>query len=503
MVVSDSDDESWQGLTCTRNFVFNGVPVSVQEHWGTSIGGSVWEGGVLLAEYLSHPDTTQHDLHGRCIEVGAGVTALPGLVAARLGLFDEVMLTDTEECMEDLQENVNSNLQEHHAAVPASPAAPFTAGSNLQEHDLAPFAGFAAPHSHSSVIEGNLHAHCSAFSAEHAVPDSLVPIASRALLASPAAAEVQPPQGCSAAGAGTPGVGTANGHINNCPLPILGKQPCGSTRIGPKSADCRGPSQDTVHQVGCIGDQPADALASLTLADDHDSASQPDSPFKVEQPLQHRPGDVALNASKSAEGSVASTSKHVQQKYHHAEAVEAGTTNMQAADVQPLNYDCPAQEAFCLPVNSHTASASSKRASRAAEPDAQIGAPQPACSNESAKNALKATGQQVRQVTRLACAELDWENPAHLALLSTFDVVLVADVVYIVELVPALLHCLHALCKPHTVIYLAFYERSKAAADLFWSLLPERFTHTKIPEASFGMKPQADNLGIFMLRPKL
>ena len=38
MTASDSDEDSWQGLTCTREFVFNGVNVNVQEHWGTSIG---------------------------------------------------------------------------------------------------------------------------------------------------------------------------------------------------------------------------------------------------------------------------------------------------------------------------------------------------------------------------------------------------------------------------------------------------------------------------------
>ena len=71
------------------------------------------------------------------------------------------------------------------------------------------------------------------------------------------------------------------------------------------------------------------------------------------------------------------------------------------------------------------------------------------------------------------------------------------------ELVPALLDCLHALCKPHTVVYLAFYERSKVAGDLFWKLLPERFTHTKIPESSFDMASHPKTLGLFMLRPKL
>ena len=79
MSATDSDEESWQGLTCLRKFTFNGISVNVQEHWGSSIGkasrlsrtdavschyagryqsphspegGSIWEGGVLLAEYL-------------------------------------------------------------------------------------------------------------------------------------------------------------------------------------------------------------------------------------------------------------------------------------------------------------------------------------------------------------------------------------------------------------------------------------------------------------------
>ena len=66
--------------------------------------------------------------------------------------------------------------------------------------------------------------------------------------------------------------------------------------------------------------------------------------------------------------------------------------------------------------------------------------------------------------------------------------------VYILELVPALLDCLHRLCASHTVIYLAFYERSKVAGDLFWKMLPERFSHVKVPEESFGMGYHADCL---------
>ena len=36
----------------TRPIDFGGVAVSVHEEWGDSIGGSVWEGGVLLARYI-------------------------------------------------------------------------------------------------------------------------------------------------------------------------------------------------------------------------------------------------------------------------------------------------------------------------------------------------------------------------------------------------------------------------------------------------------------------
>ena len=75
--------------------------------------------------------------------------------------------------------------------------------------------------------------------------------------------------------------------------------------------------------------------------------------------------------------------------------------------------------------------------------------------------------------------------------------------VHILELASVLLECLLALCHPHSIISLAFYERSKVAGDLFWQLLPERFTAPKMPEESFGMEQQADNLGLFELRSML
>ena len=50
-----------------------------------------------------------------------------------------------------------------------------------------------------------------------------------------------------------------------------------------------------------------------------------------------------------------------------------------------------------------------------------------------AEGGPEANRQQVKQTTRLTCAELDWENPAHLAALGTFDIILVADVVNVLQ----------------------------------------------------------------------
>jgi len=72
--------------------------------------------------------------------------------------------------------------------------------------------------------------------------------------------------------------------------------------------------------------------------------------------------------------------------------------------------------------------------------------------------------------------------------------------VYIADLMEPLLECMHALANEDTLVLFAYYERSATAGAVFWGLLPVYFTHAKIPEASYGAPPHAENLGLFTLK---
>ncbi|KAK9820195.1 hypothetical protein WJX72_007349 [[Myrmecia] bisecta] len=101
-------------------------------------------------------------------------------------------------------------------------------------------------------------------------------------------------------------------------------------------------------------------------------------------------------------------------------------------------------------------------------------------------------------ISHVRIEELDWQEDVRF-LEPPYDVLLVADVVYVVELMEPLLKCMAALSTPRTKVIFAYYERSAAAAREFWSLIPDYFTWQKVPDASYGAPPHADNLGIFLL----
>ena len=127
----DDDDESlW-----ARPFDFGaGVgAITVNEEWGGGIGGTVWEGGVLLARYAASPlfadavaaamatrkedgmppllSNAAGDNRATCIELGAGVSGLPSIVVAtRAALFTRVDATDVDECIDGLKSNMGANL---------------------------------------------------------------------------------------------------------------------------------------------------------------------------------------------------------------------------------------------------------------------------------------------------------------------------------------------------------------------------------------------------------
>mmetsp|Transcript_51029 Transcript_51029/g.119730 ORF Transcript_51029/g.119730 Transcript_51029/m.119730 type:complete len:216 (+) Transcript_51029:2-649(+) len=86
-----------------------GKTFQLAEDWECGLGGTIWEGGRLLAEYVASAYFEDGFWQGkRTVELGAG-TGLPGLVAASLGA--EVSLTDMEISVPLLQRNIDANQE--------------------------------------------------------------------------------------------------------------------------------------------------------------------------------------------------------------------------------------------------------------------------------------------------------------------------------------------------------------------------------------------------------
>jgi predicted nicotinamide N-methyase len=80
---------------------------------GNHTGGIVWETSYLLLNYLLHDckskdSTAKRKRFGRVLEVGAGCGLL-GLVLAASGWCRQVVLTETEEVLDNLSANLNRN----------------------------------------------------------------------------------------------------------------------------------------------------------------------------------------------------------------------------------------------------------------------------------------------------------------------------------------------------------------------------------------------------------
>ena len=131
MAWDDGDESLW-----ARPFDFAGIgAITVNEEWGGGIGGTVWEGGVLLARYVASPlfaaavaaavatrdedgvttsslnNTAADDHRATCLELGAGVSGLPSIVAASCApLFTRIDATDVDECIDGLRGNMGANL---------------------------------------------------------------------------------------------------------------------------------------------------------------------------------------------------------------------------------------------------------------------------------------------------------------------------------------------------------------------------------------------------------
>ena len=122
MPSSSSSGDMW-----LRRLTFDGsISLNVREEWNAGIGGTVWQGSIIAGRWFASPCFTGERLrrlppHARAIELGAGVTGVPSLVlaalASRTGCLSEIVVTDTEECMEGLEAAVRANAPEGAVVV--------------------------------------------------------------------------------------------------------------------------------------------------------------------------------------------------------------------------------------------------------------------------------------------------------------------------------------------------------------------------------------------------
>jgi len=91
-------------------FEIAGTSVSIKQKFYDSpqtIGWTVWDGSIVLSKYLEKQFSKNYFQNKRIIELGAGC-GLVGIVAGLLGA--EVVLTDMQSVLLQLQENVNLNI---------------------------------------------------------------------------------------------------------------------------------------------------------------------------------------------------------------------------------------------------------------------------------------------------------------------------------------------------------------------------------------------------------
>jgi hypothetical protein len=118
-----------------------------------------------------------------------------------------------------------------------------------------------------------------------------------------------------------------------------------------------------------------------------------------------------------------------------------------------------------------------------------------------------ADGKGRRRPQALKLLDLDWRLfPRATAFLKApFDVILVADAVYISELMPALVEATRCVCDQGSLVLLAYFLRSESAHARFWPRLRAAFDCEHIPAASFGCDGADkgdDSRGLFRLRKR-
>jgi hypothetical protein len=93
---------------------------------------------------------------------------------------------------------------------------------------------------------------------------------------------------------------------------------------------------------------------------------------------------------------------------------------------------------------------------------------------------------------------LDWFDESSYPS-ESFDIVVAADVVWLVELVPALVNTIKAVMKsPSTQLLLAHQSRSLETDKLLFSLLSDFLSITEISWGNLDPKFRAENIAIFL-----
>lgn len=76
---------------------------------------------------------------------------------------------------------------------------------------------------------------------------------------------------------------------------------------------------------------------------------------------------------------------------------------------------------------------------------------------------------------RIRCMEIDWFNPPDINSISTGkmfpQVMLIADCVWLEELVNPLMNTIEKLCQKNTEVVITYQRRGRAAHNLFWNRL--------------------------------
>ena len=327
--------------------------------------------------------------------------------------------------MEDLQDNVDSNVLEHHSGghpqpgVPHSPSSPARRAQHAS-HDAAeqPQEGAVAacrsPSEHSNVQAGNAAACKSTSEKATGIQGTLSTLAS-----GPEAASQD---------------SHADSQLATCCSPCKAHASDSDGTAQPERSLLCGQGHE-LQEVAATACLPSAVSSSATT-------------------LKHLPCDVRAWQPR-AEDSPPEATEAVDGTFQvSACVVPTQSTALKPSTTALLHGHCSskageptskreASEPAGIYVSAGNGSEVTKDLGKALSPalldrDCNGSAIKPECEHQAswrsaghmtAEGAPEAARQHMKQATRLTCAELDWENSAHLAALGTFDVILVADVV--------------------------------------------------------------------------